>query len=225
MIMANSVHTDCFIRKELLTMRRNGEVAANAVPEKFVEFRNGWNKDNSEYYAHLDEIQGKVILSDRELVIGGKVLAYASKEELERAVRLWLCNFREDENARVLDVGHGVIRDAGAEDCGGRTIEECIRSAVTYVAGRNGIEDKNAETAEQNKPLFLSEAWGMQDSLIYAMMDFPKAKPDDMFGNFVGMHGYDWWFDVTGVVTAVNILREFYDGYYSEMQSRDTALR
>lgn len=62
----------------------------------------------------------------------------------------------------------------------------------------------------------------MEDCLFYALKDYSNSATDEIYNDFDGEYGYGWWFDVTGVDTAVDILREFYDGYYPKIRDLNT---
>ena len=202
-------------------MKRTEKGLANAMPEKSVE--RGWRQekhtrsDGSEwtsniYSAKLDDFEGNIILSDHELIMGGKVVVYPSRFAMENDIPMCL-RFPDRETIVDFEPLGVTLREARAEDPDGKSIEQCIRDAVRYVTDNDRFWGSPTKTVENMEPLFVMEAYGLQDCLFYAMEDLPHADPDELFDYFIHIYGYEWWMKAVGIDTAISILREFFDNH------------
>ena len=209
-------------------MKRTEKGLANAMPEKSVE--RGWRQekhtrsDGSEwtsniYSAKLDDFEGNIILSDHELIMGGKVVVYSSRFAMENDIPMRF-HFPDRETIVDFEPRRVTLREVRAEDPDGRSIEQCIRDAVRYVTDNDRFWGSCVKTVADSEPLFVMVAYGMQDILFYAMEDLPHADPDELFDHFIHTYNYEWWIKAVGFNTAIGILREFFDNYYPKVRNR-----
>lgn len=173
--------------------------------------------------AKLGAFKGNIVLSDHEIVVGGKVIVYSSQFSLEHTLPTWVHYLNDDQAAdHIVNADNATVRDVMAEDSRRRSISQCIRDAVRYVTEAETFWGSTVKFVSDNSPLFIMEVYGMQDSLYFAMEDAPDAEPDELFEYMVFGYGWRWWMALTGSDTALSIFREFFDAYYPKVRNRGT---